>query len=75
MVRYKPSREKQSFFVIISLFQKYYFDFQGKRVADIVAASTAPAERSGGGGDLALPHFREEKTTFIFFSRESAICF
>jgi hypothetical protein len=55
------------------LCQKYYIDFQGKRVADIVAASTAPAERSGGGGDLALPHFREEKTTFIFFSRESAI--
>jgi hypothetical protein len=44
-------------------------DFQGKRVADIVAASTAPAERGGCGGDLDLPHFREEKTTFIFFSR------
>ncbi len=42
-------------------------------MADIVAASAAPAERSGGGGDLALPHFREEKTTFIFVSRESAI--
>ena len=48
-------------------------DFQGKRVADIVASSTAPAERSGDGGDLALPHFREEKTTFIFFSRKYAI--
>jgi hypothetical protein len=42
-------------------------------VADIVAASTAPAERSGGGGDLAMTHFREEKTTFIFFSRKYAI--